>query len=79
MSWKEDFHKAVLDYINTRYHVNAVHLVEVYDMATPYENSCGGCDSNYSCDIVYINERGTHSLVTYEGRFSSLIEDLTDS
>src|SRR5579859_4488401 len=55
MSWKEDFHKAVLSYINSRYHVNAIHLLYVYDFATSYENSCGGYDNDYSCDIVYIN------------------------
>jgi hypothetical protein len=77
MSWKEDFHNAVKDYINDRYNVGAIEVTEVYDAAYTYENSLGYADLDYVVDITYNTVERNGRLYQYSGRFASLIEEIT--
>jgi hypothetical protein len=75
--WKDDFYASVCDFINKRYGLNAVEVTDVYDQAYGYDNSMGGSEVDYTCDIGYMTADGKSNSVTYNGRFSSLIEDIT--
>ena len=79
MGWKAEFNKAVLDFINDRYGVGAVEVLDVYDSAYAYENSLGYSDIDYTVEISYKTADGRIKLVTYEGRFNGLIDYLTDT
>ena len=78
MTWKDDFHNAVKDYINDRYHAHAVEVTDLYDQSWSYDNSIGGSNTDYTVEITYKSEFSDKlKSITYQGRFSSLIEDLT--
>lgn len=78
MSWKDEMHTAACEYLNKHYHVNASEVISIYDHAWTYENSLGGCDAEYECNIYYKCEGDNRIMsVTYQGTFSSLVESLS--
>ena len=78
MSWKQEFHDAVKDYINRKYpNIHATEVTDVYDAAYTYENSLGYADLDYVVDITYSTAERNECLYQYSGRFASLIEEIT--